>query len=623
MHAKQAAGAIRRRLTDVSSGALRRALAAQALAGLLAAGSAEAQTPATRDVTFTRDIAPILQRSCQSCHRPDSLAPMSLITYEEVRPYARAIKQRTTLRNRHGVMPPWFIEKEVGIQQFKDDISLTDEEIARIARWADSGAPRGNPADMPVPLAFAASDVWQIGAPDLVVSTPAVEMKAVSPDWWGALDAVPTGLAEDRYIAAIEIKEVNDSRRGEDLPVRRRGGAAAAAGHHSARDRILRQHVGQPQRGRSEELVRPRPSFDRQHDDPDLAGDLSDRRSVRAGDRRAPQAARPRSRRDRPRLSAVRVQPAARAAADGGSAAAMTRPRTGVAAGAICAATIAATVLLFDAAPSGQTGARSGLSVAPVYEGWERNADGSFNLVFGYMNRNWDETFDAPIGPGNRIEPGGPDRGQPTHFLPRRNQLLFRVRVPADFGTQELVWTLTTQGKTERAYGTLKPDYVVDSTVIMANYGAGGQLGTTPDLAGNVAPVLELMGEPERRVRAGEAVELTAVATDDGKPRTRAMPPVVGASRMLPMSATGLRLAWFKYRGAGGVRFDPPQFTVWEDTRDGANSPWAAGWKTPPVPPANRWQVRATIDEPGEYVLRCVAHDGGLATMADVRVMVR
>ena len=98
----------------------------------LTASSARAQTD---EVTFTKDIAPILQRSCQSCHRPDSLAPMSLITYEEVRPCARAIKQRTLLRGRRGSMPPWFIEKEIGIQKFKDDLSLTDAEIAKIARW--------------------------------------------------------------------------------------------------------------------------------------------------------------------------------------------------------------------------------------------------------------------------------------------------------------------------------------------------------------------------------------------------------------------------------------------------------------------------------------------------------
>ncbi|HEX5109157.1 MAG TPA: hypothetical protein VFV95_11945 [Vicinamibacterales bacterium] len=166
----------------------------------------------TGDVTFTKDIAPILQRSCQSCHRPDSVAPMSLLTYEEVRPYARAIRQRTALGHRRGAMPPWFIEKEIGIQKFKNDISLTDAQIATIAKWVDAGAPRGNPDDLPPAMVFADNDTWQIGTPDLIVTSPSVEMKAVSPDYWGALAAVPTGLSEDRYVAAMEIKEVNNSR---------------------------------------------------------------------------------------------------------------------------------------------------------------------------------------------------------------------------------------------------------------------------------------------------------------------------------------------------------------------------------------------------------------------------
>ena len=186
-----------------------------AIALVTAAPALAGQAPRTDSVTFTKDIAPILQRSCQTCHRPDSLAPMSLITYEEVRPFARAIKQRTGLRNKRGVMPPWFIEKDLGIQQFKDDISLNDEEVATIAKWADNGAPQGNPADMPPPRVWADANVWQIGTPDLIVSTSAVGMKAISPDWWGALAPAPTGLTEDRYIAAVEIKEMNDSMRKE------------------------------------------------------------------------------------------------------------------------------------------------------------------------------------------------------------------------------------------------------------------------------------------------------------------------------------------------------------------------------------------------------------------------
>ena len=96
-------------------------------------------------VTFTKDIAPILQRSCEKCHRTDGVAPMSFATYEEVRPWARAIKQRTGLGPKAGVMPPWYVEKNIGIQEFQNDPSLSDEEVAKIAKWADSGAPRGQP----------------------------------------------------------------------------------------------------------------------------------------------------------------------------------------------------------------------------------------------------------------------------------------------------------------------------------------------------------------------------------------------------------------------------------------------------------------------------------------------
>src|SRR5688572_17300108 len=131
----------------------------------------------TEAVTFSKDIAPILQRSCQQCHRPSSVAPMSLLTYEDARPYARAMKIRTALRDKRGAMPPWYIEKNIGIQHFKDDFSLSEDEIAKIATWADAGAPQGNPADMPAPLTFPDGKSWRIGAPDLIVKSATVEMK--------------------------------------------------------------------------------------------------------------------------------------------------------------------------------------------------------------------------------------------------------------------------------------------------------------------------------------------------------------------------------------------------------------------------------------------------------------
>jgi hypothetical protein len=135
---------------------------------------------------------------------------MSLLTYEDTRPWAKAMKFRTGLGTKPNVMPPWYIEKNVGIQQYKGDISLSDEEIKKIATWADSGAPRGNPADMPPPIKFAGAAEWQIGEPDLILSSPTVDVQAQSPDWWGPIGETPTGLTEDRYVAAIEMKEVND-----------------------------------------------------------------------------------------------------------------------------------------------------------------------------------------------------------------------------------------------------------------------------------------------------------------------------------------------------------------------------------------------------------------------------
>ena len=125
----------------------------------------------------------------------------------------------------------------------------------------------------------------------------------------------------------------------------------------------------------------------------------------------------------------------------------------------------------------------TGQSISPAYEGWVQNDDGSFDLMFGYMNRNWEEAPEVPVGPDNAIEPGGPDRGQPTRFQPRRNRFVFSIRVPADFGDRELVWTLTVNGQTHRAYATLKRDYYIDELVIQANFGAAGAAGSTPELA--------------------------------------------------------------------------------------------------------------------------------------------
>jgi hypothetical protein len=193
------------------------------------AGQAPQGDPAR--VTFTKDVAPILQRSCQNCHRPNGgVAPMALTTYEEVRPWAKAIKLRTQRRE----MPPWFIEKNVGIQKFKDDFSLSDEEIATIGKWVDGGAPRGELAHMPPPRQFTDINAWNIGEPDLVIDSPLLKVEAAAGDWHSPyVGATETGLTEDRWIAAFEVKEY---RPGE---VRRTAGRPGAGNdffvlHHQA-----------------------------------------------------------------------------------------------------------------------------------------------------------------------------------------------------------------------------------------------------------------------------------------------------------------------------------------------------------------------------------------------------
>jgi hypothetical protein len=165
---------------------------------------------APEDVTFTKDIAPILQRSCQNCHNPNGGAPMSLTTFQEVRPWARSIKLRTSIRDRTGAMPPFFVEKDLGILKFKDDPSLSDKELAMIQAWADNGAPQGDPADMPPARVFADAAGWTLGEPDLVLVSREMVVPAIGPDRWGDIGLVPTGLTEDRYVKSVEVREIND-----------------------------------------------------------------------------------------------------------------------------------------------------------------------------------------------------------------------------------------------------------------------------------------------------------------------------------------------------------------------------------------------------------------------------
>lgn len=153
-------------------------------------------------VTFSKDVAPIFERSCQNCHRDGSIAPMSLITYQDSRPWARSIKEKVVRKQ----MPPWHIDRNVGINKFKDDPSLSDEEIAIVSKWVDQGSPEGNAADMPAPRVFSDLDKWHIGKPDLIVSMPKpYKLKATGQDEYYDIDVDP-GFKEDMYVSAIETK---------------------------------------------------------------------------------------------------------------------------------------------------------------------------------------------------------------------------------------------------------------------------------------------------------------------------------------------------------------------------------------------------------------------------------
>lgn len=182
---------------------------ATALFVLLAPGSAFAAdantTSVSADVTFAKDVAPILQARCQECHHQGGMAPMSLVSYEETRPWAKAIRQRVVTRQ----MPPWHIDMTVGVQKFKNDMSLSNAQIETVVRWVDAGAPMGNLKDMPAPVAFPTDNEWKaakaLGQPDLIIKSEPYTMPAKHQDvWWRPTTDI--GVTEPRWVRAVEVR---------------------------------------------------------------------------------------------------------------------------------------------------------------------------------------------------------------------------------------------------------------------------------------------------------------------------------------------------------------------------------------------------------------------------------
>ena len=275
---------------------------------------------------------------------------------------------------------------------------------------------------------------------------------------------------------------------------------------------------------------------------------------------------------------------------------------------------------------------RSGQYVEPAFEGWRPNPDGSFSMMFGYMNENWEEEPDAEIGENNFFSPGEADRGQPTHFLPRRNRFTFEVTVPSDWGDRELVWTLKVNGVERKAFATLRQDYLVDNMVIASETGSLGAGTSSPESRANIPPVVTVQGDNVRVARVGEPVDLTTHVWDDGlpKPRRESTNTTDELDRRMmrrPSQVTvgkinGLFLSWNVYRGKGKVTFDPPLPKPWEDTRTSANSPWGELWLPPSVPEDGIYDVTVTFESPGSYLLWGRADDGGLYHDAYITVHV-
>lgn len=253
----------------------------------------------------------------------------------------------------------------------------------------------------------------------------------------------------------------------------------------------------------------------------------------------------------------------------------------------------------------------SGTDIQPAFEGWEKKKDGTFDLWFSYLNRNLGEDITVPIGKENAIEPGGPDRGQPTYFYPGRREFVFKINVPKDFGKNELTWTLTVRGDTLKAIGSLMPVWEIDTALIVSRTVPQARLDT---LDRNQPPTLAL--DPVAPVTLPGAATLRATVTDDGLPGPKPVRPQrqggeANAQPFLnaplppppPSAPNTLSIAWIQYRGPGKVTFEPSGYA--------------------PVKSGEKSTTTAKFSEPGTYELRATAHDSILFTAQNVTVTVK
>ena len=260
-----------------------------------------------------------------------------------------------------------------------------------------------------------------------------------------------------------------------------------------------------------------------------------------------------------------------------------------------------------------------GQNVVPVYEGWEPNPDGTFTMVFGYFNRNLEEEPIVPVGPNNSFEPGDPDRGQPTHFYPRRQQFMFKVQVPKDWGNKELVWTLTSHGRTEKAYGTLLPIWQIGPLVYEQNRST--TLLHHKDEPVNRPPSVTLLSPPQATLTLPETLTLTVSVADDElpaqAPRPRRREADANADARVPVSPMTqavvridptwrLGVIWVHHRGPGTVAFEPMRQPIAEGKGKTGQA-----------------VTRASFSEPGTYILRAYADDGVLMSSVDATVVVK